>query len=281
MLWWALTKGYGSGTLRKHSRSIVRITAERSIPDFWLAPIYVSSIAHKAVPRSLQIPPRPDLQVASWLLPPPGNWGVSIHKQHGGKSARLKSIDASISHMKKEQLNDCANWDDHSILYTIFIYILSFVWSNWLMQCLEHARLREILSLRQERQEQEPKTSRQSGEAGTNDFSLAYCLAVYEAWQLDSCAPVCLCQWKDSLLYWREPSRYRDKRIKSGWQSVRNWTIFLVGNYVLCCLERWQMVFLQFPVPLCFAAPLRCAAVGLYCWPSSVLCWFSAYLLES
>ena len=41
MLWWALTKGYGSGTLRKHSRSIVRITAERSIPDFWLAPIYI------------------------------------------------------------------------------------------------------------------------------------------------------------------------------------------------------------------------------------------------
>ena len=39
MLWWALTKGYGSGTLRKHSRSIVPITAERSIPDFWLAPI--------------------------------------------------------------------------------------------------------------------------------------------------------------------------------------------------------------------------------------------------
>ena len=39
MLCWALTKGYGSGTLRKHSRSIVRITAERSIPDFWLAPI--------------------------------------------------------------------------------------------------------------------------------------------------------------------------------------------------------------------------------------------------
>ena len=41
MLWWALTKGYGSCTLRKHSRSIVRITAERSIPDFWLAPIYI------------------------------------------------------------------------------------------------------------------------------------------------------------------------------------------------------------------------------------------------
>ena len=41
MLWWALTKGYGSGTLRKHSRSIVRITAERSIPDFWLAPTYI------------------------------------------------------------------------------------------------------------------------------------------------------------------------------------------------------------------------------------------------
>ena len=41
MLWWALTKGYGSGTLRKHSRSIVRITAERSIPEFMLIPIYV------------------------------------------------------------------------------------------------------------------------------------------------------------------------------------------------------------------------------------------------
>ena len=41
MLWWALTKGYGSGTLRKHPRSIVRITAERSMPDFWLAPIYI------------------------------------------------------------------------------------------------------------------------------------------------------------------------------------------------------------------------------------------------
>ena len=41
MLWWALMKGYGSGTLRKHPRSIVRITAERSMPDFWLAPIYI------------------------------------------------------------------------------------------------------------------------------------------------------------------------------------------------------------------------------------------------
>ena len=41
MLWWALTKGYGSGTLRKHSRSIVRITAERSIPEFMLIPIYI------------------------------------------------------------------------------------------------------------------------------------------------------------------------------------------------------------------------------------------------
>ena len=44
MLWWALTKGYGSGTWRKHSRSIVRITAERSIPDFWLAPISIEYI---------------------------------------------------------------------------------------------------------------------------------------------------------------------------------------------------------------------------------------------
>ena len=40
MLWWALTKGYGSGTLRKHSRSIVRITAERSIPEFMLTAMY-------------------------------------------------------------------------------------------------------------------------------------------------------------------------------------------------------------------------------------------------
>ena len=46
MLCWALTKGYGSGTLRKHSRSIVRITAERSIPDFWLAPIYIYIYIH-------------------------------------------------------------------------------------------------------------------------------------------------------------------------------------------------------------------------------------------
>ena len=54
MLWWALTKGYGSGTLRKHSRSIVRITAERSIPDFWLAPtcLPVSNLAPSCFPSA-------------------------------------------------------------------------------------------------------------------------------------------------------------------------------------------------------------------------------------
>ena len=52
MLWWALTKGYGSSTLRKHSRSIVRITAERSIPEFMLIPICVCVINYRRKFRS-------------------------------------------------------------------------------------------------------------------------------------------------------------------------------------------------------------------------------------
>ena len=51
MLWWALTKGYGSGTLRKHSRSIVRITAERSIPEFMLIPICLGLDKDNALQR--------------------------------------------------------------------------------------------------------------------------------------------------------------------------------------------------------------------------------------
>ena len=43
-LWSALinpSRGYGSETLRKCSRSILRITAERSIPDYWPVAIYI------------------------------------------------------------------------------------------------------------------------------------------------------------------------------------------------------------------------------------------------
>ena len=56
MLWWALTKGYGSGTLRKHSRSIARITAERSIPEFMLIPVYETT----HLTRKLHLPHSPE-----------------------------------------------------------------------------------------------------------------------------------------------------------------------------------------------------------------------------
>ena len=67
MLWWALTKGYGSGTLRKHSRSIVRITAERSIPDFWLAPISQQKRGFITMPFGIQLHPQVNSALPGWV----------------------------------------------------------------------------------------------------------------------------------------------------------------------------------------------------------------------
>ena len=140
------------------------------------------------MPRSLQIPPRPDLQVASWLLPPlPGNWGVSIHKQHGGKSARLKSIDASISHMKKEQLNDCANWDDHSILYIdIYSWCGQTDWcSDWNMHVCEkysHCARKD-----------KSRNRKRVGKAEKRARMISLWLVVWQFMKLDSSIHVRLC----------------------------------------------------------------------------------------